>query len=176
MKKLLLALGVIAALSLIFVGCGEPKDETPAEETSKECVIFDPASYTGDKGTVEEVDGEKYLKITVDGYNTSIAINPGVDLKGKTTFKCKMYGAEANAKAQYIVKLGDKDNADISSITMNPVVATATETSAGVAVKTDWNKVSSTMLCEVVQPMVQSTEDYSAMSNVVVYIGKIIAE
>ena len=68
MKKLLLALGVIAALSLIFVGCGEPKDETPAEETSKECVIFDPASYTGDKGTVEEVDGEKYLKITVDGY------------------------------------------------------------------------------------------------------------
>ena len=72
--------------------------------------------------------------------------------------------------------ISDKDNADISSITMKPVVATATETSAGVAVKTDWNKVSSTMLCEVVQPMVQSTEDYSAMSNVVVYIGKIIAE
>ena len=57
MKKLLLALGVIAALSLIFVGCDQPsntkaEDETPANEApAEETPAAETVVATGEKGT-----------------------------------------------------------------------------------------------------------------------------
>ena len=156
---------------------GTEKPSDPAGD-DKVVTVFDPATYTGDAGKVlDGPDGAKYLEITVDGYKTTIGVN-SVNLVGKTKFKCTMYGKEANADYNFVIKLADGDNADISTIPMyDGIVTTPTAKEAGVAEKTDWNEVSETMICTYIQPMVQDAKNgYSAQSGVVVYIGKIIAE
>ena len=181
MKKSLLALAALAALSLVFVSCGggdDPAGSTNVThvDTPSEVVVFDPAAVDSvSVGEIIDVDGTKYWKVTVDGYDTSLKISP-VDLKGMTTFKCTMYGEAAASNLNLTVKLADKDNADISSIAMYGLVTEASEKSAGVAEKQSWNTVSETMLCEVIQPMIQDASNgYAATSGNVAYIGKIMA-
>ena len=161
---------------------GNQGDSNPpggGDDTEKPGVItvFDPAKYTGNAGKVVDKDGAKYLEITVDGYNTTIGLDPAVDLKGKTKFKAVMFGEKDNADLQFIVKLADADNGDISSITMASISKSPSEEEAGVAEKQDWNTISETFLCAVIQPMVQDkTAGYGATSGNTVYIGKITAE
>jgi len=187
MKKSLLLLAAVATLSFVFMGCPKGTDtpdnpsstnvDAGGEDTPAEIVVFDPATVESvATGEIVDVEGTKYWKVTVDGYNTTLTV-PDVNLTGKTTFKCTMYGETANANFNLTVKLADKDNADISSIAMYGLVTTPTEKSAGKAEKQSWNTVSESMICTTVQPMVQdSTANYAAQSGVVVFIGKIIAE
>lgn len=183
MKKLkkVWILALLAAGFAMVLGCssGSSDDDTKEPPAAPEPItVFDPATYTGDAGKViEGSDGTKYLEITVDGYKTTIGVN-SVNLVGKTKFKCTMYGKEANADYNFVIKLADGDNADISTIPMyDGIVTTPTAKEAGVAEKTDWNEVSETMICTYIQPMVQdATKNYAAQSGVVVYIGKITAE
>lgn len=138
-----------------------------------ELVLFDPTNYNGE---VIEKDGEKYAKITVDGYNTTISITP-VDCSEVTTFKVKMYAEEENANFNLTLGIKDSGYADISSPVLYGVGNIPKEATAAFAEKTDWNTVSETKIAAVIQPMVQDNKNnYAAQSGVVVYIGKIVAE
>ena len=199
MKKLLLIASALLAFS--FFGCEQPSnsstsdtgksdvvdklpddstggdettggEETPTPEPT-ELVIFDPATYDGD--TVE-IDGEVFAVITVDGYSTTIEIDP-LDCSSVSKFKAKLCAPEANANFNLTAKIADKDNADISSISLYGLVKEPTLCEAGFAKQESWNTVSETKLAAILQPMVQdSTANYAAQSGVVVYVGKITAE
>ena len=131
MKKLLLIAS--ALLAFTFFGCtpstnpdtgksdvvtSTPDDSTGGDEKPKELVLFDPATYDGE--TVE-IDGEVFAKITVDGYNTTIEIDP-LDCSSVSKFKAKLCAPEANANFNLTAKIADKDNADISSISLYGLV------------------------------------------------------
>jgi len=179
MKKLLLIAS--ALLAFTFFGCSNPSnskdnsDPTPPENPDPtELVIFDPATYDGE--TVE-IDGEVFAKITVDGYNTTIKIDPPLDCSSVSKFKAKLCAPEAKANFNLTAKIADKDNADISSISLYGLDKEPKLCEAGFAEKTNWNTLSETKLAAVLQPMVQDSLDgYKEQSNVVVYVGKITAE
>ena len=180
MKKSLLVLAVLAALSMVFVSCGggdNGSTPTPEAETPTEVVVFDPAvlSAAPDGTEIVENDGVKYLKVTVDGYNTVVEV-PEINLKGKTTFTTTVYADAANDGLKLTVKLADANNADIATPDITPLSTTPTVITATYATKTDWNTVSESGKCVKIQPMVQDTTAWAAQSGVVIYIGKIIAK
>lgn len=177
MKKSLLALAALAALSLVFVSCGgggadpdkpESPNVTPAGgDTPTEVVVFDPATVESvSAGEIVDVEGTKYWKVTVDGYNTSIKITE-VDCAGMSKVKAIAYGEVANDNAKLVVKLADSSYGDVALPEFSPIAVEPSDIS--VDFKGDARKIA------VIQPFVQSTADWSALSNVVVYIGKIVA-
>lgn len=177
-KTKLLKVGILSALlacGMIFcTSCKQPADSTPPEEGKPvELVIFDPATYDGEK---VEIGGETFAVLTVDGYNTTFEINP-LDCSNVSKFKAKLCALEENANFNLTIKIADKDKADISSIPLYGLVKEPKLCEAGFAKKESWNTVSETKLAAILQPMVQdSTANYAAQSGVVVYVGKITAE
>ena len=174
MKKLLLIASALLAFS--FFGCtpstGKSDAATP-EAKPTELVIFDPATYDGE--TVE-IDGEVFAVITVDGYNTRLEIDP-LDCSSVSKFKAKLCSREAIDNFNLTIKIADKDNADISCISLYGLVKEPTPCEAGFAKKESWNTVSETKLATILQPMVQESKaPYAEQSGVVVYVGKITAE
>ena len=155
---------------------GTEKPSDPAGD-DKVVTVFDPATYTGDAGkVVDGPDGAKYLEITPDGYSTSFTITE-VDITGKTTVKCKVYGKVANDDAQFVPKLasviGEGDDAvweELATPTLKPIAATPTEITDKIAENAKSYK------CKIIQPFTQSTADWSALKDITVYIGKITAE
>ena len=147
------------------------------DDNVKIITIFDPATYTGDKGkVVDGPDGAKYLEITPDGYSTSFTITE-VDITGKTTVKCKVYGKTAKDDAQFVPKLASvvgEGNAatweELAVPTLKPIVTTPTEITDKIAENAKSYK------CKIIQPFTQSTTDWSALKDITVYIGKITAE
>ena len=130
MKKSLLVLAALAALSMAFVSCGggdNGSTPTPEAETPTEVVVFDPAvlSAAPDGTEIVENDGVKYLKVTVDGYNTVVEV-PEINLKGKTTFTTTVYADAANDGLKLTVKLADANNADIATPDITPLSTTPT--------------------------------------------------
>ena len=126
--------------------------------------IFDPLKYDGDEGEVVYRFGAYYLEITPDKYDTYVPIS--VDLSGKTTIKCIVFGKEENANAQAVVQLVDASWADENKIplTLKPITTTPTEVEVGEVKK-----------YLTIQPFTQSTADWSALSGITIYIGKITA-
>ena len=180
MKKLLLIASALLAFS--FFGCtpstnpDTSKSDSIKPEGTKptELVIFDPATYDGD--TVE-IDGEVFAKITVDGYNTTIKIDLPLDCSSVSKFKAKLCAPEAKANFNLTAKIADKDNADISCISLYGLDKEPKLCEAGFAKKESWNTVSETKLATILQPMVQESKaPYAEQSGVVVYVGKITAE
>lgn len=193
MKKLLLIASALLAFS--FFGCEQPSnsttsdtgksdvvvdsgddankdddttgDDTTGEEDTKptELVIFDPATYDGD--TVE-INGEKFVKITVDGFNTWFDINE-VDCSGYNKIIAKMCAPEYHDDKQCYLGVYTSDWGNVApGLAMLPIPSTPTDVEAEIA--PDYTTVSR------IQPMVQSTTDWSGVSGVVVYIGKITAK
>ena len=211
MKKISAVLLLAAGFALAFGGCSNTKDETGTEQgggtgsggetggngggqtsgtekpsdpagDDKVVTVFDPATYTGDAGkVVDGPDGAKYLEITPDGYSTSFTITE-VDITGKTTVKCKVYGKVANDDAQFVPKLasviGEGDDAvweELATPTLKPIAATPTEITDKIAENAKSYK------CKIIQPFTQKTggedgKDWSALKDITVYIGKITAE
>ena len=196
MKKLkkVWMLALLAAGFAMVIGCSNgssdddtkeptPNPEKPSDPAAPEPItVFDPATYTGDAGkVVDGPDGAKYLEITPDGYNTSFTITE-VDITGKTTVKCKVYGKVANDDAQFVPKLasviGEGDDAEwveLATPTLKPIAATPTEITDKIAENAKSYK------CKIIQPFTQKTggedgKDWSALKDITVYIGKITAE
>ena len=170
MKKLLLIASALLAFS--FFGCtpstnpdtGKSDAATP-EAKPTELVIFDPATYDGD--TVE-IDGETFVKITVNGFSTWFDINE-VDCSGYNKIIAKMCAPEYHDDKQCYLGVYTSDwNSVAPGLAMQPILSTPTDVEAKIA--TDYTTVSR------IQPMVQSTTDWSEVNGVVVYIGKITAK
>ena len=185
MKKLksVWILALLAAGFAMVLGCSNSSSSDEQKDPAdgdKVITVFDPATYSGKVGEVVEKDGVKYLKVKPDGYNTTIDDffgGDGINLSGKTKFKAVMFGEKANTAVNFTIKLADKDNADISSISMYQISAEPTEKEAGVAEQQSWNTVSETFLCARIQPMVQDGEEpWGVRNDTTVYIGKITAE
>ncbi|MCR5189475.1 MAG: hypothetical protein K6C97_11115 [Treponema sp.] len=140
---------------------------------SAEVVLFEPGVTPVKDGEVVTIKGEKYLKIKVNGYNTSFTI-PEVDCSKCTTFEVKVFAdAEKDWQTTIAVKDGnfwDISNPQVSKITTAPQLA-----SAGFAKKESWNNVSKNKIAKSIQPMLQEKKGWSAQ-NLVIYIGKITAK
>lgn len=140
----------------------------------EDTILFDPEKDW--KGETTEIDGETYAVVTVDGYDTVIDVN-AVDCSKVSMFLVKCAAKEKNTNFNLKICIKDKDTADISSPSYNQVDTSVKEISAGFDEKTDWNKISETKIAEKIQPMVQdSSNNYAEQSDVVVYIGKIVAK
>lgn len=181
LKVLLSALAMVAAMALVSCGGGPGDDGTSGPAAALgDIVVFDPATYTGEIGEVVEVDGEKYLKVTPNGYSTWIQLPASLNLKGKTTAECKVFaeaGQIKNSDCQFFVSLMD-DNTESAKIyevgTYKPLPETPKDVTASHFVTTKWNKASESDICVAVQPIVQDAEnEYAEMDNITVYFGKI---
>ncbi len=137
------------------------------------CVIFDPATYYGE---TEVIDGELFAKITVDGYNSIISLNQEIDCSFFTTFKAKFAIKEYNPDYQIIIVIKDSSFNDVSEFTNYDVDINPSVYEAGFAEEKGWNTVSETKIAYYIQPVVQEKTNYSALSDVTIYIGKIWAE
>ena len=141
-------------------------------------VVFDPYKtdcYFGDGMEFVDIEGKRYLKVIVDGYNNFIYRYSSINLSGCTSFKAEMFGTEGNEAFNYSVKLMDSEFKDISLITMDSITDVLTDCSSGIAKNESWK--SDTMVCDNIQLFVQeNTEPYGVQSGVVVYLGKVIAE
>ena len=202
MKKLkkVWMLALLAAGFAMVIGCssGSSDDDTkeptpnPTENPTdpgddKVITVFDPATYSGDAGKVVEKDGVKYLEITPDGYNTSFEIT-GVDIKGKTTVKCKVYGKEAKDDVQAVVKLMNAKGQGFANPTLKPITDAPAEAKADILSKADrWDNDTNSNVtedvtdfkCVKLNPFTQLMDDangWPAQKDVTIYIGKITAE
>ena len=175
MKKT--SLIIVAMAMLIGSLFAAPKEKKPP------VVIFDPATTTVNAGEVVTIDGEKYLKITVDGYNTTFSI-PAVDLNGYKNFICKAFTQEAVGNYNFTVKICDDDNSEPSKgpgeISTPQYYGTpdAPKQIVGEKAKQEpWNKLSNTKIASQIQLYVQdSTKNYEAISDFTVYLGKVSAQ
>ena len=182
MKKSLLALAALAGISMLFMGCPKttgnnetPADNTPAEETPTEetptvekTFVFKPGETAVSFGEVTEIGGVKYLKVTPDGWNTNGGIQNGADLTGKTKVYANFYSEAADSGYKFAVKIvGDWSDNDKN------IEVVTTELTAGVnKIEADAKAITVIAL----QPFVQSTSDWNAVSDKTLYIGEIWAE
>ncbi len=158
LKKVLTVLAVVVGMAFAL---------------SAEEVIFEPGVTPVKDGEVVTIKGEKYLKIKVNGYNTTFNV-PEVDCSKYTTFEVKVFADEAkDYQTTIALKDGnfwDISNPQVSNITKEPQLA-----SAGPAKKEAWNNVSKTKIVKSIQPMLQEKKAWNAQ-NLVIYIGKITAK
>ena len=172
MKKLkkVWMLALLAVGFAMVIGCsnGSSDDDTKEPTPNPTENPTDPGDKTPETEPdgVVEIDGEKYYRVTPNEYDTFIEITE-VDLSGKTTIKCTVFGKEENADAQAVVQLLDADWNGITP-TLEPIAAAPTPVQAEVG-----DKVKKVVR---IQPFTQSTSDWSALSDVTIYIGKITAE
>ena len=166
--------GIIAAVEAMDQGDSGPSggddDTEDPDDDVNAIIVFDPETYTGNAGEVVDKFGAKYLKITpADDWSTYFAI-PEVDITGKTTINCIVFGEKENANAQVVVQLFDASWANIIPLYLNPITAAPTEVKADVG---EGKKVA------VIQLAVQKDgtydDDWSTLSDVTIYIGKITA-
>lgn len=169
MKKT--SLIIVAMAMLIGSLFAAPKEKKPP------VVIFDPATTAVNAGEVVTIDGEKYLKITPDGYNTQFDI-PEVDLNGYKMFIVTTFAEKAVSKYNITIKICDADMGEISTPAVYGAPDAPKMTNAGKAKQEAWgNKLSKSKIAAIIQPFVQdSTANYAAVSDSTIFIGKITAQ
>ena len=175
MKKSLLILSALMALSMAFVGCeggSDPVQDPAGDDTPAEVVVFDAATATAPEGMeIVEIDGVKYLKVTPDGYNTYFNVTE-VSVAANKKLYVTMKGETDDAGYQGIVQcledFGKSVCGNNANPTMKPISADAKEYVADL--------VGAGKKIKIVQPMVQSTTDWSEQTKVTIFISKIIAK
>ena len=189
MKKTLLVLSAILALSMAFVGCkkssgsNEPDGSEPV--TKGPVVILDPDTYAGSVGEVVEVNGAKWVKVTTDQYNTIVPVNPVADVSACKKVSGKFYCGDAAGVTQFAVQLMDKaaePTAQAAAFMFNPPVTTATEKESNIGPTFSWidyndgqkNKLGVTSVGGI-QVFAQNSS-YAALDGTVIYLGKIVAQ
>ena len=140
---------------------------------AEEIVIFEPGVTPAKGGKVVEIDGKKYFQIKCYGYDTSFKI-PAVDLSKCTQFEATVYVDKPREDYQVVIGIKDKGYSDIASPTVVGLKVEPQTVTVDHAVKESWNTLSSTDLCEIIQPMVQDAQVFNP-KNYTVYIGKVVA-
>ena len=187
MKKLLVLVGILAAFSLM--GCPkDPKDPVnppasdPVVDTPTEVVIFDPATYEGEGVEIVDLDGEKFAKVVVDGYNSTIIL-PEVlkDLEiASVTGKVKVEKGDASPiqwAVQFLNEAEDKQAAAFGGMKDFDVVKEYTSKWGTDFSYTDYSTGSPTTAygvneCAGIQVYAQDS-NYQAVVGAIMYVGKI---
>ena len=184
MKKLLALLGILAAFSLM--GCGDDPVNPPAsdpvvDDTPTEVVIFDPATYTAEGVEIVDLDGEKFAKVVVDGYNSTIKL-PEVlkDLAiTSVTGKVKVEKGDASPiqwAVQFMNEAADKQAAAFGGMKDFDVVKEYSSPWAADFSYIDWNNGGATAYgvneCAGIQVYAQDS-NYQAVVGAIMYVGKI---
>lgn len=131
-------------------------------------VLFDPATAEAPEGMeIVEVEGEKYLKVTPNGYDTSFSIGSAVDVSEYSKVEVVAFTPETEGGFQFTVQPVDWSGSagDKIPVTFSPAPTAPTTLTA--AVPAGAKKVSH------IQVMAQSTADWTALSDKAVYVGKI---
>ncbi len=136
-------------------------------------VIFDPATteFVPGKGTEYEIvekDGVKFLKVIPQEYGTEFHLISALDLTGYTHCKVQIYNDETSDKWKFDVGLRDYTGTSKEQA----VGDMANDASADVIEAEGAVKGS---LVSVIQPFTQSKENWSALKDKAMYIGKITA-
>jgi len=137
-------------------------------------VVFDPASFTAPAGAeIITQDGEKYLKITPNGYGTSFDISSSA-LLGYTYLKTTIYVPEALSGVQFVVNVGDSSTLTASGYGK---VVTLVNQDTSVGTHSVVKEISDdSFSVDQIQPFVQETSgSWPATTDKDIYIGKIIA-
>ncbi|MCR4632090.1 MAG: hypothetical protein K5786_10710 [Treponema sp.] len=143
---------------------------------AKEVVVFDPATTKVDVGEVVTIDGEKYLKLAVNGYETQFNI-PEVDLSKCNSFSGKIFAESEIKNCRLTVKIADAGNSDIASLlSSTPTKAKPEAVTVGRDKKEAWNTISKTYKGAIIQPFFQDTSSWNALKGHTVFIGKITAK
>ena len=141
-------------------------------EKLEEKVIFDPASFTAPEGMeIVEKDGVKYLKVTPNGYDTSIDLAAPVDISGYTHYTYDFYNDEAAEDWQVVIALKNYSEGVPKD---DQSVGEGTDVSS-TEVKTVTSAIIKDSTVTALQPFAQSKTDWKALTDKVVYIGKITA-
>ncbi len=187
MKKSLLVLAALAALSMAFVSCGGGAgggDSKPVNNDGpKEVVILDPASYTGSVGEVVEIGGTKYVKVTTDQYNTTIPVDPVADVAACKTVSGTAYAESTAGMAQFVIQLMNAENKlQAASFPYNPPVAEATAKESAIGPGFDWIDYNDGQKAKKGVTTVAGIQIYAQDSSwqpldgAVIYVGKIVAK
>ena len=132
-------------------------------------VIFDPATFTAPAGMeIVEKEGNKYLKVVPDGYNTTIAWN--ADVSGYTQVEFTIYIEEVNEEMQHVMKVLN----GASSVCGENGVAVKTEKTG--VVKLSASLDTGCTAVTSIQPIVQELGTWAAQTDKTMYIGKIVVK
>ena len=136
-------------------------------------VIFDPATteFVPVKGTEYEIvekDGVKFLKVIPQEYGTEFHLISALDLTGYTHCKVQIYNDETSDKWKFDVGLRDYTGTSEKQA----VGDMANDASADVI---EVEGAVDGSLVSVIQPFTQSKENWSALKDKAMYIGKITA-
>ena len=141
-------------------------------EKLEDKVIFDPASFTAPEGMeIVEKDGVKYLKVTPNGYKTSIELAAPVDISGYTHYTYDFYNDEAAEDWQVVIALKNYSEGVSED---DQSVGNGTDVSS-TEVKTVTSAIIKDSTVTALQPFAQSKTDWQALTDKVVYFGKITA-
>ena len=190
MKKSLLVLAALAALSMAFVSCGGGAgggDSKPVNNDGpKEVVLVDPENYTGSVGTVVDVDGTKWIKVSTAQYNTIIPVDPVADVSACTTVSGSAYAASTEGIAQFALQLMDKSadpTAQAAAFMYNPPVAVATEKTSKIGPTFEWvdyntdgNPTKKGVTTVGGVQIYAQNSSWQALDGAVIYVGKIVAK
>jgi len=144
--------------------------------------IFDPAYYKGSEGEVVTIDGEKYLKVITDGYSTSVSLDAVLDVSDYSRIIGKVFCEKSSVS--YTVCLQFQYNGQQAAAFNNISPKAEPETYKSVCGKAftwqDWSNGGKETVgvteMEHISIFAQDSTDWSALNDIVIYIGKITAE
>lgn len=158
-------------------------DDPVTPPASDEVVIFDAAKDSISVGSVEEINGVKYLKYTPVGYSNFELPSP-VSVSGKTRIYVTARAGENSSDYQMTIQCVDNSNSKWVpmfgtavggdgkeynvSITFNPCSTTPSEKSEAIKAGTKVTHISAAIQ--------NISDNYSATKDKTIYISKIVAK
>ncbi len=188
MKKLLALLGILAAFSMVAcnndnTGTSDVVDTGNNGGSAEEVVIFDPATYSADDVEIVEIEGEKFAKVVVDGYNSFIVLPEVLKDLSINTISGNIKAEKGDSSAiQWVVQFMTVEKASQAAAFNGNAFDKVTECESKWGTEfsfTDYNNGGVQAFgkneCESIQVYAQDSS-YNAVTGAIMYVGKIIGK
>ncbi|HOT13568.1 MAG TPA: Ig-like domain-containing protein [Bacteroidales bacterium] len=153
---------------MVYVTSNEGAKKDSIRITASNQVLFNLATFAGDLpagATIDTIEGKKYLKVRVNGWNTTIAVEPVVTYSNSTAKFTYKYDKDTVTKTdvvQAFIQFADSGFVSKKAFTENPASTTFKTVTAKLQADTIVN----------LQIAAQSTANWSALKGYVVYISQ----
>lgn len=152
----------------VYVTSNQGAKKDSIKVTASNQVLFNLATFKGDLpagATIDSIDGKAYLKVRVNGWGTSLAVEPIITYSNSTAKFTYKYDKDTVTKTdvvQAFIQFADSGFVSKKAFTENPASTTFKTVTAKLQADTIVN----------LQIAAQSTSSWSALKGYVVYISQ----
>ena len=153
---------------MVYVTSNQGANKDSIKVTASNQVLFNLATFKGDLpagATIDSIDGKAYLKVRVNGWSTSLAVEPVITYANSTakfTYKYDKDTVTITDAVQAFIQFADSGYVSKKAFTENPASTTFKAVTAKLQADTIVN----------LQIAAQSTSSWSALKGYVVYISQ----